>query len=103
MGAIRHPTETDAPVVVDPDAILPRTITFQLFQAIARRSEQILQIRSTVEQREFPFSHIADTGELSGGHPGKQALRLLIPKTSDHGPYFIMFYDLRKTDVLNLC
>ena len=85
VGASSHPCETDAPLVVDSDAVLPRSITFQFLQTIAGRGQQVLQVGGTVEHRELPFRYIAYTGELSNDLSGKQALCLLIPETSDHG------------------
>jgi hypothetical protein len=90
VGAIRHPSETDAPLVVDSDAMLPRTITFQFLQAIARRSQQVLESAALSSIVSFRSATLRITGELSDGIPGKQALCLLIPKTSDHGPYAII-------------
>jgi len=74
VGAITHPSKTDAPLVVDSHAVLPHPITFQFFQAIAGRRQQVLEVGGTVEHREFPFSHIPKTGELSDRFPGKQVL-----------------------------
>lgn len=37
VGPISYPSETNAPLVVDADAGLPRTITFQFLQSISWR------------------------------------------------------------------
>jgi hypothetical protein len=39
------PTEADPPLPIDTDAVLPATVTGQLFQPIARR-DQVLRLRS---------------------------------------------------------
>ena len=48
VGAISHPSETDTPFVVDSDAVLPRTITFQFLQSISWRSQQVIEVGGTV-------------------------------------------------------
>jgi hypothetical protein len=37
------PPKTDPPLIVDADAVLPRTIARQLLQAIARRTPKVFQ------------------------------------------------------------
>jgi hypothetical protein len=43
VGVAAPPPEADSPLVVDPDAVLARTITSQVFQAVPWWKAQILQ------------------------------------------------------------
>jgi len=43
------PREADAPLVINADAVLPRQVTFQGFQAIGGRYSHIIQSFSAVE------------------------------------------------------
>jgi len=47
------PHETDAPLIVDPNAMLPLSVAFQLFQPVARRTDQIPQLPRGVDHLEF--------------------------------------------------
>ena len=51
------PAEANAPLVVDADAVLPRTTAFQGFQAVAGRQGQIAQFARTIKLRELPQGH----------------------------------------------
>ena len=43
LGAVPLPPETDAPLSVDPDAVLPLALSLQGFEAITRRDSQVPQ------------------------------------------------------------
>jgi hypothetical protein len=51
------PAEANAPLVVDADAMLPRSIAFQGFQAVAGRQGQIAQFARAINLRELPQGH----------------------------------------------
>jgi hypothetical protein len=53
VGTIVSPHETDPPLIVDTDAVLPRPISSQGFQAIARGNPEILQARRHRQLSEF--------------------------------------------------
>jgi hypothetical protein len=48
-GVAFFPAKTEAPPIVNPDAVLPLTVSRQLFQAIARRNTQIVQRLGSIE------------------------------------------------------
>ncbi|GAA1633712.1 hypothetical protein GCM10009700_21120 [Brevibacterium sanguinis] len=80
------PDEADAPLRVDPDAVLTRTIAGELLQTIPWRDPQILDIVRRVDQFELSKSRSLD-------HPVyafdvllmPDALGVLAAERSDHG------------------
>ena len=51
------PPETNAPLVIDPNAMLAFAIHFQRFQMIARWNSQIVQTPRLADQKQFPPRH----------------------------------------------
>ena len=47
------PFKTNAPPIVDADAILPSSISAQFFQSIRRWNAQVIQGYSTIEHPQF--------------------------------------------------
>jgi hypothetical protein len=47
------PAETDAPLIIDPDTVLPGAITFQFLQSIPRRHSQVIKAIGRVEQKQL--------------------------------------------------
>lgn len=64
MGSISLPGKANPPLIVDPDAVLSGSIPFQPFQSVARRGEQVLDVRCIVEHGQFPLGRLPETGEL---------------------------------------
>src|SRR3546814_11433369 len=54
VGASTRPYETDSPLIVDADAVLSCPITFERFQAIARRHRKVLESACVVEEAQLP-------------------------------------------------
>jgi len=50
-----NPTEADAPLVVDPDAVLPFPITTECLQTVARDRPRVQQGRRRMNLVELPF------------------------------------------------
>jgi len=48
-GFAGRPLETDAPLVIDADAILPCAVAFHFFEPVTRHCLYILQVFCTVE------------------------------------------------------
>src|SRR5262245_42324780 len=48
-GVAIGPSETDSPLSVDPDAVLPSPVALQRFQLIRRRDRQVLEISSGMQ------------------------------------------------------
>ena len=54
------PSEADAPLVVDPYTVLPRSIALECLQSITRNCRQIRECRR-LNLVECPFRHASDT------------------------------------------
>lgn len=53
IGISVVPDEADAPLVIDPDAVVTRPVAAQLLQSIAGQSGQVTQFLCTVELTQF--------------------------------------------------
>jgi len=60
------PAETDAPLIVDADAVLARTITFKRFETIAGWNLQIFKSARDLKLSELAPRHSGDVGETLG-------------------------------------
>ena len=78
------PPEADAPLVVDPNAVLPLAVTGKGLQAIAWDGSQIRQGRSRMNVVEFAFRHQSNGLELSAELAPKHLLGLLVSERPDH-------------------
>jgi hypothetical protein len=78
------PEETDAPPVIDADAILTPAVAFKRFQAIAWRNQQVLKGSSAVEIHQLPASNSLKGSEARLVQVGEQCFRFLGSKGSDH-------------------
>src|SRR6185437_7541207 len=86
MAIAVPPEETDAPLVVDPDAVPAFAVAFQGFQAIRGRNTKIFQGRRSIEHAELAARDLLDIGrQLPGSHSAPDLLRLLVGKAPDHG------------------
>lgn len=50
MRIARIPDEADPPLIVDPDAVLPSSISLQFLQPIPERNPKILERNGGIEQ-----------------------------------------------------
>jgi len=50
------PTETDSPLIIDADTVLPSPVAATFLQPVTRRHAQVVQVRRTVEHLRFSFS-----------------------------------------------
>jgi hypothetical protein len=66
FGALA-PHKADAPLVIDPDAVLSASLPFQRFEAIAGRRPQVGQLGGHVQHVEFAHRHPPDGLERSNG------------------------------------
>ena len=48
-----HPFETDSPLLVDADAVLPFPIPLQHLQPVSRRNPQIFEANRSVQELQF--------------------------------------------------
>jgi hypothetical protein len=49
IGSVSLPDKTNAPLIIDPDAVLSGSISFQLLQPVSRWRKQVLEVRRTIE------------------------------------------------------
>lgn len=56
FGFVVNPSETDTPLIVDANAILPRSTTLQFLKAVAWRSEQVLEGLGVIQVDQFATS-----------------------------------------------
>jgi len=54
-GIARLEAETQAPLIVDPNTILPFAVTFQSFQPIARRHPQVINTGCVIQGVEAAY------------------------------------------------
>jgi hypothetical protein len=60
QGLVIGPAEADAPLLVDPDAHLSGTVTFQPFEPVARRVPQVIHGPGGIELAQLPQGPILD-------------------------------------------
>ena len=75
------PPKADSPLIVDSDTVLPRTITAQTLEPVARRNPEVFQTTRSINlaqlaQRDAHDARIEGRNRL----PLKQALSLAIPE-----------------------
>ena len=79
------PAETNAPLIVHTDAMLPVAVAFQGFQTVAVRRAQVIQSSRLMQQQQFAPRHALN---LLRQPPGRliveQPLGLLASKTAYH-------------------
>jgi len=86
VDPIFPPDETDAPLFVDADAVLPLSRAAQQLKAIGRRYAEIIQCFRIVKHDQFSFSNaLYVTRQLFGKTAGEYFLRLFAGKRLDHG------------------
>jgi hypothetical protein len=87
LGAVRRPAETDAPLPVDTNGMLPATIAFQCFQPVARRRAQIIQTGRCVHHIELaPCDSLDIPPARRTATIAKQSLGGLVGKAADREP-----------------
>jgi len=86
MGVTVNPSEADAPLIVDPDAVLAFALTLQGFEPIGRRNAQIIQHGGVPQHAQLAPCHGLDIGRQAPGRRSAPDLfRLLVGKVPDHG------------------
>src|SRR5690242_2938035 len=73
VGMLLLPTERDAILVVDPNAVPPGLVPLQRLQPIPGRNGQIVQPHGDIERFELPLSHAPD---LTGDPPCRPRIAL---------------------------
>ena len=85
FGAALAPDETNAPLVIDADAVLPDPVSLERFQPIAGRCRQILQFLRGMDLPQFSLRDTLNIGRQPSRKPSvKKRLALVIGEAADH-------------------
>jgi hypothetical protein len=85
MGAPVVPSETDAPLVVDPDAHLPFTVAFENLKPVSWRISEILDGQRRIQLPQLPKRPVLDIGRQFPARIAQpNALGLLATERLDH-------------------
>jgi hypothetical protein len=85
LGIPFVPHETDAPPVIDPDAVLARPVTAQRLQSIAGRSGQVAQLRCLMELPQLTLRDPLNVPRRPPREPAmEQRLGVAIGERADH-------------------
>jgi hypothetical protein len=68
------PFETDAPLLIDPNTVLPRSVAVQLLQAIGRRNPQVVERHCPIEHPQFPQRQLLDISRKLARHASPEYL-----------------------------
>src|SRR3990172_4863148 len=83
-GIAVSPFKADAPLVVDPNAVLALAVPSQPFEPVPRKRRQDLQTVGCVEQVELAKCGTLDRPKLPAGLPTEEPLGLRRAKGLDH-------------------
>jgi hypothetical protein len=87
LGTVVAPYEADAPLVIDPDAVLAGALATQQFQPIAGWRRQVAQLLSLVKLQQLALGNTLHiVGEATREPPMKQRLCIPISERADHSP-----------------
>lgn len=85
FGGIREkPTKADAPLVVDPYAVLPCPVTTECLQPVARDRSQVGQGCCRMNLVEFPFRRRSNALKPAAEFTPEDSLSLLVPERPNH-------------------
>lgn len=84
VWTILPPHEAHAPLVIDPDAVLPPPVAMQRFQAIAGKSGQVCQTGSAVQDLQPSLSLRLHSLEATHPLAIEQGFSILIMKGVEH-------------------
>jgi hypothetical protein len=80
VGVPVFPSKANAVLIVYPNAVLPRPVTLQGFEAIAGGSPQIREAPRPIQQPQTAKRDTSDAGPLPRSFPVKQFLSVTIAK-----------------------
>jgi hypothetical protein len=85
IGSVRQPNETDSPLIVNADAVLPPTVTFKRLEPIAGRHAQIRESLGVIDHIQLPGRHGRDRTQMLCNPPTlKEGLSVLASETFYH-------------------
>ena len=75
------PPKADSPLIVDSDTVLPRTITAQTLEPVARRNPEVFQTTRSINLAQLAQRDASDAWvERRNRLPRKQVLSLTLPE-----------------------
>ena len=79
------PAEANAPLIIDTDTVLARSVPLELLQAIARGDSQVLELLGGVNETELPQHRPLEVSrEVPHGLALEEPLSVPIGKALDH-------------------
>src|SRR5688572_854950 len=84
LSVMAGPSEADAPLIIDPDAVLPQTVAPQSLQSIAGRNAQVIEARRDLQLAQLAASHDRDTLKAPDARSAREGFGVGTPKRSDH-------------------
>jgi hypothetical protein len=78
------PAKTNAPLVVDPDAVLPTPIASKGLKSIARRHREFRQLANRIEYQQLTACQPFDAAEATHSSVVKKRFAVTIGKAPDH-------------------
>ena len=88
IGITVVPSETDAPLVVDPDGVLTGPVSIQRVQSVARRDVRVLQRTRRVKCQQLPMrSYVNVRWEAAHASSFEDRLRVLVREGLNHASY----------------
>jgi hypothetical protein len=78
------PLETDAPLIIDSDAVLTPTGTMKFLQTIAGRDTQVLQRLRVVQHYELATGGVLDTLKAWTALAVEERFRIFAPERPNH-------------------
>ena len=85
IGIAVSPFEADAPLIVDPYAVLTSATTFELLQSIRGWTTEIGKSARVIDHPEFPKSDLLDISRQAAGClPREDPRRFLVAEGDNH-------------------
>src|SRR5262249_23232566 len=81
-----RPLETDTPLVIDPDAVLPLSISAQRLEAVTRQRGEISQGRRCLQTVQLQLGRALDSGARLDPLPVGEFASPLVAVAEDHRP-----------------
>lgn len=78
------PTETDSPLIVDADAMLPTSLSLESFEAVPRRRSEIAKFRGAVQLAQFSTGHLLEHDKTRDTFSVVQPFGVAAAKGADH-------------------
>lgn len=85
LGACIDPTEANAPLIIDADAVLSQALPLQCLEAIAWRNAKIIKATSDLKLPQLTSRDDCYVNKSPDALTLRQCLRVGAPERSDHG------------------